>query len=320
MEIGRLQPIVIMAAAAVGLAIGGIIDVGDSASSFIEGPLMALLFILFLSVDLRGIARSFTNVRFTLSAVFLNFVVTPLLAYVLGLVFFPDSLWLRVGLIMLLVTPCTDWYLVFTGMSRGNVELGMSILPLNLVMQILMMPVYLYLFVGSGLEMEPASLLVDACRILLIPFMLALIVRFLTRGRDALAEALDRHGDNLQLLFLCIAVVAMFAYEGQAVLENPVLLLEMFLPLGMFFLTLLVLSQFIGRMMYFPYRDTVALSFTSLARNSPLALAIAVAVFADQPLVTLALVIGPLIELPILSLISWVLLRTESGYRPFGRQ
>lgn len=319
MDIGRFQPLIILMAAIIGLVIGSSFDISDPDSLMIELPLMALLLVLFLSVDLRSIGRSFLNVRFTSMALLLNFFIIPLLAYLLGMVFFQDSIWLRVGLIMLLVTPCTDWYLVFTGMSHGNVELGISILPLNLILQILLMPVYLYLFVGSGLDIGMSSLFIDAFKILVIPFVLALSMKVLIRDRAGLDRMLEVHGDNLQLLFLCIAVVAMFAYEGDSVVENPMLLLELFIPLGLFFITSLALSQTIGRSMHFQYGDTVALTFTTLARNSPLALAIAVSTFPDQPLVTLALVIGPLIELPILSLISWAILRTEKDYRPFGR-
>ena len=112
----------------------------------------------------------------------------------------------------------------------------------------------------------------------------------------------------------------MFAGESRDLLDNTSLLLEMFIPLMIFVASLLTVSQLLGRAEGFPYPDCTALSFTSLARNSPLSLAIAVAAFPHQPLVSLALVIGPLIELPILSLISWALLRTEKTYRPFGKR
>ncbi len=319
MEVGRFQPAVIIASALIGIGLGSVIDLGDDPALLIEIPLMGLLFILFLGVDLRAVGRSLTNVRFTASALCLNFVLTPILAYALGLLFFDGEVDIRMGLIMLLVTPCTDWYLVFTGMSKGNVELGLSILPLNLVLQIVLMPVYLMLFMGSDVSLDAVSLLTSMALVLVIPFLAALAVKAADRGKRADA-VLDSHGDNLQILCLCIAVVMMFASESQSLLDNTALLVEMFIPLVIFFGILLAISQTLGRCLGFPYEDTTALSFTSLARNSPLALAIAVAAFPDQPLISLALVIGPLIELPILSLISWVILKTESGYRPFGKR
>ena len=313
MEIGRLQPVIIIAAALIGIALGSIVPIGDASSWLIQLFLMLLLFVLFLSVDLRKMGRSLLNVRFTATALVLNFVLTPVVSYLLGIAFFGGSMDLRIGLIMLLVTPCTDWYLVFTGLSRGNVELGMSILPLNLVLQIVLLPVYLMLFVGSEIHMDAWAMVLDMAQILVVPFVLSVIVKAAVGRRESFGGFMSAHGDNLQLLFLCLAVVVMFASESATLFENPVLLVEMFVPLLIFFALLLSVSQAVGRLEGFPYADRAALTFTSMARNSPLSLAIAVVAFPDMPLVSLALVIGPLIELPILSLTSWGLLRTKGA-------
>ena len=307
--IGKLQPVIIITAALLGLLLGAVTPFGSVSSSLIEVFLMLLLYILFLSIDLKQIKKSFTNLRFTLSAVIINFVFTPLFGYLLGKIFFPGSLDIRIGLLMLLVTPCTDWYLVFTGLSKGNVELGMSILPLNLVLQIVLLPVYLLVLIGSEVTMDVGSLVSSVAMVLVIPFVLAYITKLMTKNSEKFKNFLSEQGDNLQLLFLCLAVVVMFASEGKNLLDNPLLLAQMFIPLLIFFAVLFFVAQIVGRLMNFPKKDTVALNMTTLARNSPLSLAIAVVTFPAQPLVSLALVIGPLIELPVLSVISGILKR-----------
>ena len=307
--IGKLQPVIIITAALLGLLLGAVTPFGSVFSSLIEVFLMMLLYILFLSIDLKQIKKSFTNVRFTLSAVIINFVFTPLFGYVLGKVFFPGSLDIRIGLLMLLVTPCTDWYLVFTGLSKGNVELGMSILPLNLILQIVLLPVYLLVLIGSEVTMDVGSLVSSVAMVLVIPFVLAYITKLMTKNSEKFKSFLSEQGDNLQLLFLCMAVVVMFASEGKNLLDNPLLLAQMFIPLLIFFAVLFFVAQIVGRLQKFPKKDIVALNMTTLARNSPLSLAIAVVTFPEQPLVSLALVIGPLIELPVLSVISGILKR-----------
>ncbi len=307
--IGKLQPVIIITAALLGLLLGAVTPVGSVSSSLIEVFLMLLLYILFLSIDLKQIKKSFTNVRFTLSAVLINFVFTPLFGYLLGKIFFPGSLDIRIGLLMLLVTPCTDWYLVFTGLSKGNVELGMSILPLNLILQIVLLPVYLLVLIGSEVTMDVGSLVSSVAMVLVIPFVLAYITKLVTRNSEKFKSFLSEQGDNLQLLFLCLAVVVMFASEGKNLLDNPLLLAQMFIPLLIFFAVLFFVAQLVGRLQKFPKKDIVALNMTTLARNSPLSLAIAVVTFPEQPLVSLALVIGPLIELPVLSVISGILKR-----------
>lgn len=305
--IGKLQPVIIITAALMGLLLGALTPLGSVSSGMIEVFLMMLLYILFLSIDLKRIKNSFTNVRFTLTAVVINFVFTPLFGYLLGKVFFPDELDIRIGLLMLLVTPCTDWYLVFTGLSKGNVELGMSILPLNLILQIVLLPVYLLVLIGSEVTMDVASLLGSVAMVLVIPFALAYITKRFTENSEKFKSFLSDRGNDFQLLFLCLAVVVMFASEGRSLIENPMLLVQMFVPLLIFFAVLFFVAQLAGRVMKFSRRDTVSLNFTTLARNSPLSLTIAVATFPDRPLISLALVIGPLIELPVLSVISGIL-------------
>ena len=99
----------------------------------------------------------------------------------------------------------------------------------------------------------------------------------------------------------------MFASQGKYLLQNMNVVLLLLVPVLLFFIINFLLGQFIGRIMHLSYKDTVSLSLTTLARNSPVALAIAVTAFPDEPLIALALVIG-LIELPVLAFVSQVLL------------
>jgi len=120
---------------------------------------------------------------------------------------------------------------------------------------------------------------------------------------------LREKGDDAQLIFLCLAVVSMFASESRSLFENPAMLAKMLVPLILFFNVNFVLVRFIGSRLGFPEEDIVPLNFTTLVRNSPLSLAIAVAAFPDRPLISLALVIGPLIELPALAVIAGIINR-----------
>lgn len=314
-RITKLQPVFIIIAAVVGIVLGQSMFFSDNMGGLIEPFLMILLFMIFLKVDIREIGRSFKNVRFSGTSILINFVWTPILAVLLGYLFLGDSMDMRIGFLMLLVTPCTDWYIVFTGMSKGNVPLNTSILPLNLILQVILLPLYLFLFLGTGSSFEMSSILTSIVLVLVIPFVLANIVKLIIsarRGTDRLNGILDDHGDNVQLVFLCLAVVAMFASQGMLIVENPMILVQMLIPLGLFFIVNFILAQVVGRAMRFSFDDTTALTFTTLARNSPLALAIAVAAFPESPLIALVLVIGPLIELPVLSLVSGIILKMRA--------
>lgn len=307
---------IMLSAAIIGLLLGTYTGFGDFSVSLIEPFLMLMLFLVFLSIDLGRMRESFTNIRFLTSAVTINFVLTPIISFVLGLLFFNGSVDLRIGLIMLLVTPCTDWYLVFTAVSKGNVELNSTLLPINLFLQIVLMPVYLLLFMGRSVDFNIADMLVSMAIVLLIPFFAALAVKLLSAKADVISRGktlLNDNCDNLQLFFLCLAIVTMFASESDVLFENLDMMLVMLAPLTIFFVLIYIVSYSVSKAQGYSFDDSTSLIFTTMARNSPLSLAIAVAVFPDSPLIALVLVIGPLLELPILSVTANIRLGLRSA-------
>ncbi len=307
MNAAWLHPALMLAAAAVGLAVGSLAGMGHQDSVYIEPFLMAMLFLAFLSVDASAAKGALSSRRFLFTALAVNFVWTPLFAFALSVVFFPGSADARTGLIMLLVTPCTDWYLVFTRMARGNVPLSGTLLPINLILQVLLLPFYVSAFTGRDVGFDPVPMLLDTAYVLAVPLAAAVAVRLLAicfpKARDAVS-AIDARTDDLQLLFLCVAIAVMFGAEGSTLFGNLDMLVWTLAPLLLFFAVNLLLTTGAGKAMRFGFDDVTSLVFTSLARNSPLALAIAVAAFPDSPLIMLMLVIGPLIELPVLSLVA----------------
>ena len=313
--ITKLQPVIIILAVVIGIVLGQFsFASSDGSELLMEFFLMALLFFAFLGIDVRDIAKAFGNRKFTATALTLNFIWTPIFAVLLGYLFLSDSLDMRIGLLMMLVTPCTDWYIVFTGMAKGNTALSTSILPLNFIVQVIMLPLCLFLYLGTTTSFDIGPVLFGIAFVLIIPFVLANAVKILMRRagkEERLTETVSSHGDNLQLLFLCLAIVVMFASQGKMLVEEPELLVKMLIPLGVFFLVMFIISQVVAKRLKFSHPDSVSLTMTTLARNSPLDLAIAVIAFPFNPLIALVLVIGPLIELPVLALVANVLLRID---------
>jgi len=105
----------------------------------------------------------------------------------------------------------------------------------------------------------------------------------------------------------------MFASQGRNLFENINVVLLLLLPVLLFFMLNFILGRIVSRFLKMSYEDSVSLNLTTLARNSPISLAIAVTAFPDQPLIALALVIGPLIELPVLAIVSQLLLFIRRG-------
>lgn len=313
----KLQPVIIITTAILGLLLGYFTSLGNYSANFIEIFLMALLYFIFLSIDLKGFKDSFLNIKFAFTELLINFIWTPIFALLLGIIFLNTSIDLRLGLLMLLVTPCTDWYLVFTGLAKGNVTLGAALLPLNFLLQIILLPVYLLLFMGGQVQFNGSDIILSIITVLIIPFAIAQLTKLIVNKsicQEKFYSSVLKHSDNLQLFFLCLAIISMFSSESKTLINNPILLIKMILPLGVFFAINFILVQFIGKKLKFDYDDIISLNLITLARNSPLSLSIAVAAFPDRPIISLVLVIGPLIELPVLALTSNILLRLKKTY------
>lgn len=310
-KINKYQTFVILLAVITGLAIGRFAGVAAYAGAFVVPLLVLMLFGLFLSMDVGDVRKSMLNVRFSLANLVINFVWTPLFAYVLSSLFLPDSPALWIGFVMLMVTPCTDWYLVFTGIARGNVPLSAAILPANLVLQVVLLPVYLLLFFGETGQVAFGPLAGSILFVLVLPFVVAYLVKKYRVMYTGPASNISRFLESSQVLFLALAVLAMFASEGQNIVDNPRVIYQLLVPILVFFAVTFVLGLVVGNVLKFNRADQVSLVMTTMARNSPIALAIAVSAFPSEPLIALSLVIGPLIELPVLVLAAQALLKVN---------
>jgi ACR3 family arsenite efflux pump ArsB len=308
--LSKLQPVFIVAAALAGIGAGKFVPgLERYAGHFIEIFLMGMLFFGFLNVDIKEISKSFSDLRFSVSALIINFIFTPLFTLALSKIFLAGRLDVQIGLIMLLVTPCTDWYLIFTGLANGNVPLGASILPLNLLLQIILLPVYLLLFMGAEVSFGFDVILKSILLVLIIPLFSANIVKFIVykmKQHDVLKKILTK-SDDIQFILLCLAIIAMFASHGVLLLGNTMLFVTLLPALVIFFAVIFFLSLCTGKLLHLPFKNIIPLIFTTQARNSPVSLAIAVVTFPHQPVISLVLVMGPLIELPILAINSSIL-------------
>ncbi|WP_114579306.1 arsenic resistance protein [Saliphagus sp. LR7] len=305
----KYQTVFVLVAIVGGLALGQFSGVPAVADRLILPFLMVMLFAAFAGVSFSRLRAAFGNRRVVGSSLLVNFIWSPLLAVGLGALFLRDYPALWVGLIMLLVTPCTDWYLIFTDVADGDVPLATSILPYNLVLQLVLLPVYLYAFAGALVEL-PLGLLIESIGlVLVVPLVFGGLARWgliRTNGKTWFTDRFLPRLSPVQIVFLSLAIGAMFASQGDVIVENPELLALLAIPVAAFYAINLGIGFGIGRLLSFSYPEMVCFNNTILSRNSPTALAIAVVAFPNDPLIPLALVIGPLLELPLLEIIAQI--------------
>lgn len=298
----KLEPIIIFSAVIVGLLFSNIDIIAQNTDYLINIFLCLMLYGLFLEVPLKDLKDSFKNVKFTSTSLIINFIWTPLFGYFIGSLFLKGNVDVLIGFFMLILTPCTDWYLVFTKLAKGDLTLSLSILPINLVLQIILLPIYLILFFSSGNTMDYTQLAYSILIVIIIPFIAAQITKLLLKSE--LKEKATELFTNLQIWFLSLAVFCIFASQGELLFANLDSVVKIFIPLIIFFIVNVILDLLLSEKINFTYQEYASLTMTSLARNSPLALAIAINSFPGHELISIALVIGPLIELPVLYIVS----------------
>lgn len=306
----------IMGAIAAGLSLSVVGEISRAAGRLVLPFLLVMLTLLFLQIPLRDLTAAFRQKTAAGLNISVNFVWNPVFAWLLGWLFLYDHPELRTGLLLLMVTPCTDWYLIFTGMAQGNIALSTSLLPWNLVLQLTLLPVYLLLLAGTVIPVDLLLLLESILLVLLLPLGLAALIRGAVirgKGEAWLRSTLIPRVNPFQMIFLALAIAAMFVSEGKVLLQHIDALWLILIPVVLFFLINFWLITGISRTAGLSYPDYASLCCTTIARNSPVALTIAIAAFPGQPLIALALIIGPLVELPLLWITSRALLKMKEG-------
>lgn len=303
----RLQSVFVALAAVLGLAVGTLWPVGAVAGHLVLPALVLLLVAVFVQVDAARVRMARGAATVVAASLVLNFVFTPLLAWALGTGLLGGAPDLRIGLLLLLVTPCTDWYLVFTGLARGHMGVAAALLPINLVLQLALLPVYVLLLGGEAAGVGAGTLVEAVLLVLVVPLVAAGLLRWAAgrwKGASWRERVVVAPAGRAVLPLLYLAVLAMFASQARTVAAHLGELAVLLVPLGVFFTVAPLVAVLVARVLRLPGDQRAALTMTTVARNSPVALGIAVAAFPDRPLIAVALVVGPLVELPVLAVLS----------------
>ena len=220
--VNKYQTLIIGLAVILGLLIGQMSEARNYAEYFIVPFLMIMLFGLFLNIPIKNLLKSFSNLKFFSANIGINFIWTPVFAYGLGYLLLRNELSIWIGFVMLMVTPCTDWYLIFTGTAKGNTPLSASVLPLNLILQVILLPVYLLLFFGRTGTVDSSILFESIILVLLVPFVLAQTTRYVSKqsSKVNLIERISPFFDKSQVIFLGLALMAMFASQGDSLISK----------------------------------------------------------------------------------------------------
>lgn len=306
------KPFILIAAIVVGILlnrfVGGVVQ---ELYGLVNVGLFVVIYAIMLFVEVKDVGKAFKKVKPTTLALLTNFMFTPFFAWFLGWLFlrnYPD-LW--AGVVLYKLTPCIGWYLIFIDLAKGDVPWGVALLPWNLVLQILLLPVYLWLLIGQVVPVDALTLLRSVTLFLFLPFVAGWLSRLALirwRGQEWTYGPFKRAISEVKLWALVAVIIGIFASQSALGLGGLTRIGLIIFVISLFFVSMFLIGLIVGRVFHLSYEDTTTLVFSTMARNSEAVLPVAAAAFPGHPLVIFAIVLGPVVELPVLLFLSRTML------------